>query len=108
MAISPMFQVVLAAVPGKDAGAGSGALQAVQQMGGAFGVAIVSEIYFSTIASQMQTGVGLHEAFKTAFMSAVWYNISCYIVVALTVSLLKAAAPVGGAPHASAPPPPIE
>ena len=108
MAISPMFQVVLAAVPGKDAGAGSGALQAVQQMGGAFGVAIVSEIYFSTIAFQMQSGAVVHEAYKTAFMSAVWYNISCYIVVALTVSLLKATVPSSGAPHGAAPPPPVE
>jgi predicted MFS family arabinose efflux permease len=105
LAISPLFQVVLAVVPGKDAGAGSGALQAVQQMGGAFGVAIISEIYFSTIASQMQAGISLHEAFKTAFMNAVWYNIACYFVVAMTVSLLKATVPTGGSSHAGAPPP---
>ena len=36
-----LFQSVLAGVPPRDAGAGSGALQAFQQIGGAVGVALV-------------------------------------------------------------------
>ena len=36
--ISPLFQSALASVPPRDAGSGSGALQSLQQVGGAFGV----------------------------------------------------------------------
>lgn len=46
LAISPLFQLVLQAVPGRDAGAGAGAMQAFQQVGSALGIAIVSSLFF--------------------------------------------------------------
>jgi EmrB/QacA subfamily drug resistance transporter len=90
IAISPLFQVALAGVPPRDAGSGSGALQSIQQMGGAFGVAIISEIFFSLLGSQIAGGIVQHDAFKTAFETALLYNIACYVIVALVATLLKA------------------
>lgn len=46
LAISPLFQSVLQAVPARDAGAGSGGMQAFQQVGVAIGVASVSSLFF--------------------------------------------------------------
>jgi hypothetical protein len=38
----------------------------------------------------MAGGIAQHEAFKTAFDTALLYNIACYVVVALVALLLKA------------------
>jgi EmrB/QacA subfamily drug resistance transporter len=95
VSISPLFQMALANVPPRDAGSGSGALQAIQQMGGALGVAIISQLFFSEIPIEMMAGHTLHEAFKASFLQAIWYNIGCYIVVAAAVFLLKATSPTG-------------
>nr|WP_272210569.1 MFS transporter [Marinicella sp. W31]MDC2876467.1 MFS transporter [Marinicella sp. W31] len=50
IAIASIFQLVLAGVPHEEAGSASGALQAVQQLGGAFGIAIVSGIFLPALA----------------------------------------------------------
>ena len=49
LGFSALFQTVLAGIPPRDAGSGSGALQAFQQVGGAVGVALVGEIFFSSL-----------------------------------------------------------
>lgn len=89
IAISPLFQVALAGVPPRNAGSGSGALQSIQQMGGAFGVAIISQIFFSHLARMAVDGAPGHQAFKTSFETAMLYNIACYVVVGLMALLLK-------------------
>ncbi len=97
--IAPLFQIVLMKVPGRDAGSGSGALQAIQQVGAALGVAIISQIFFSEIPAAMMKGASQHDAFKSAFIMALWYNIAVYVVVAFAVLLLKTA-PTQAAPQA--------
>src|SRR5690606_41460255 len=52
---SAIFQVVLANVPPRDAGAGSGSLQAFQQVGGALGVAIVGELFFGKLSQDRKS-----------------------------------------------------
>ena len=54
--IAPMFQTVLSGVPPRDAGSGSGALQAFQQVGGALGVALMGGLFFSHLAASLQSG----------------------------------------------------
>ncbi|MBL0371755.1 MFS transporter [Rhizobium sp. KVB221] len=88
--ISPLFQTALAGVPPHNAGSGSGALQSIQQMGGAFGVAIISEIFFSMLAGRMAGGMTAHDAFRASFATAVFYNIACYVIVALFALVLRA------------------
>jgi EmrB/QacA subfamily drug resistance transporter len=87
--ISPLFQTALASVPPRDAGSGSGALQSIQQVGGAFGVAIISQIFFALLAADMADGVTAHEAFKSSFETAVLYNIACYLVVSASTIFLN-------------------
>ena len=65
-----LFQSTLAEVSALDAGAGSGALQACQQVGIAFGIAIIGQIFFATLQSPH---VG--DGYRTAFTTALTYPI---------------------------------
>jgi MFS family permease len=51
--IPALFQMVLSRVGGVDAGAGSGVLQAFQQVGMAFGIAIQGQIFFQMLGADM-------------------------------------------------------
>jgi hypothetical protein len=52
--VAPLFDFALAEVPTDDAGAGSGVLGAVQQMGGAVGVAVIGVVFFNALAPAAQ------------------------------------------------------
>jgi EmrB/QacA subfamily drug resistance transporter len=86
-AISPLFQTILSSVAGRDAGSASGALQSFQQVGGALGVAIMGEIFFSTL---MRAGAGAasHAVYADALRNALIYNLFAYAVIAAAVWLL--------------------
>ncbi len=84
LAISPIFQIVLAGISRQDSGSGSGTLQSCQQIGAALGVAIMSEIFFGRL------GVGPariadHAAYAQSFGAALYYNTFCFLAVALIV-----------------------
>lgn len=49
--IPALFQLVLSRVAGVDAGAGSGVLQAFQQIGMAFGIAVQGQIFFQVLGN---------------------------------------------------------
>jgi len=55
LVMSPMFNVVLADVDPKHAGSASGTLNAVQQLGGAIGVAIIGVIFFGQLIANATT-----------------------------------------------------
>ena len=81
---SSLFQLVLRNVPPRDAGAGSGALQAFQQVGGALGVALVGQIFFSQLAGNFAAGNGPQAAFGDAAALAMWYQVVSFgLVLAL-------------------------
>jgi fucose permease len=99
-AVSALFQTILQGVPGKDAGSASGALQAFQQVGAALGVALVGEIFFSSLEHAVEWGATSQtSAFVNAASNAAWYEIGAFLVVALMVLLLR---PL---PKTTAPPP---
>ena len=50
--VAPLVNVVLAGIRGQDAGAASGVLTTVQQVGGAVGVAVIGVIFFGLLGSQ--------------------------------------------------------
>jgi EmrB/QacA subfamily drug resistance transporter len=52
LVIAPLVNVVLAGIRGQDAGAASGVLSTVQQVGGAVGVALIGVIFFGRLGSQ--------------------------------------------------------
>ncbi len=76
--ISVIFQSVLANVPAQDSGSGSGGLQAFQQMGAAIGIAIVGQIFFSTLLAD---GFPTPDAFKDAAAAAIVYDICIFSLV---------------------------
>jgi EmrB/QacA subfamily drug resistance transporter len=52
LVIAPLVNVVLAGIRDQDAGAASGVLSTVQQVGGAVGVALIGVIFFGLLGSQ--------------------------------------------------------
>jgi EmrB/QacA subfamily drug resistance transporter len=50
--VAPLVNVVLAGIRGQDAGAASGVLSTVQQVGGAVGVALIGVVFFGLLGSQ--------------------------------------------------------
>ncbi|MTD99042.1 MFS transporter [Paracoccus sp. YIM 132242] len=82
LTISPLFQSVLQSVPGHDAGAGSGAMQAFQQVGAAVGIAAVSSLFFVRLHGQ---GGNDHAA---AMSHALIYQI-CAFAAILTILAVR-------------------
>ncbi len=73
-----MYQLVLKEVPDADAGAGSGALQASQQMGIALGIAVVGQIFFSALCDAPDAA-----AHAQALKSALWVPIALFASLCL-------------------------
>ena len=90
-AISSLFQTVLAHVPPQDAGSGSGAMQSFQQIGGAIGIAITGQIFFSSLAMRLGTGVAANEAYVDSFGNALVFEIAAFAAVILLLFFLKPA-----------------
>jgi hypothetical protein len=90
IAIAPMFQLVLAGVPPHDAGSGSGALQAIQQVGSALGIAIVSQIFFADLAKSVAAGSANHAAYIQALATGLFYNFGGYALVLVAVLMMRA------------------
>ena len=106
LGFSALFQAVLANVPPRDAGAGSGSLQAFQQVGGAVGVALIGQIFFSMLEGARDWGAtSVHQAFTASASTAIYYLIGSFALVFVLVFLLKARpkAGQGNAPVAAIP-----
>jgi EmrB/QacA subfamily drug resistance transporter len=108
LGFSSLFQLVLANVPPRDAGSGSGALQAFQQVGGALGVAIVGEIFFSGLGRTFAEGGTPHAAFASASSQALWYVVGGFALVMLMAPLFRRPPGRRPQPDAAAQPMPVE
>lgn len=84
--VATSFQSILRHVPQRDAGAGAGGLQSFQQMGIVMGVAIIGQIFFSTLEN---AGSREPAVFVDAAANAVIYNLAILVVVGILVILLK-------------------
>ncbi|WP_246318860.1 MFS transporter [Peteryoungia desertarenae] len=91
IAIAPMFQVALAGVPPEDAGSGSGALQAIQQVGSVFGIAIVSALFFGSLAANEALSLASGEAHADSLATGMVYNFLAYGLVLIALALLRPA-----------------
>ncbi len=90
LGFASLFQLVLSGVPARDAGAGAGSLQAFQQVGGAVGVALIGQIFFSMLEGAREWGAtSVHEAFAASAATATWYQIGSFGLVFLLVFLLR-------------------
>jgi EmrB/QacA subfamily drug resistance transporter len=79
MVAPTLVDVTLAGVHGRDAGAASGVLNTVLQLGGAIGVALIGVIYFDLVPS---------EGFVAALQGALWFEVGVYLLSALAMLLL--------------------
>lgn len=84
-AISPLFQTVLANVAGQDAGSASGALQSFQQVGGALGLAIMGEIFFSTLRNRLPGAADPVAVYSDAMALALIFSTATFASVAVLI-----------------------
>lgn len=103
-AISPLFQTVLANVQGQDTGSASGALQAFQQVGGALGLAVMGELFFSTLQRQLPGAADPAAVYAHALSLAIMFSTGVFFLLALLVWRLPApnlgeSAPMVDKPH---------
>jgi EmrB/QacA subfamily drug resistance transporter len=74
--LAPLFDFVLAGVDDDEVGSASGVLNAMQQLGGALGIAIIGTIFFSI------------DGFVEAFHGTLWIEAGVLVVTAGLVALL--------------------
>ena len=83
--VVPVFDTIIAAVTDAETGSASGVLNAVQQLGGAIGVAVLGTIFFSTLA---------HSGFAPALRDSIWWQVGVLgLMLVLTPLLPRRARP---------------
>ena len=66
LAMAPFFSIVLAGVDDEETGSASGALTSVQQLGGAFGIALLGTVFFGLLPGSVTSHVDDSAAKLTA------------------------------------------
>ncbi|NRQ40842.1 MFS transporter, partial [Nonomuraea sp. NN258] len=92
-----LINVVLAGVPGKDAGAAGGVLTTVGQLGNAFGVAVLGAVFFARLETSLAAGAAPLTGYAEALTAILPWQIACYLVAAALMFLLPSRAQT---PHA--------
>lgn len=88
-----LVNVVLAGVPGRQAGAAGGVLSTVSQVGGAVGIAVLATVFFAALSGS-ETSV---ESYGAALAAVLPWQVGTYLVAAAAMlAMPKAAAPQQG------------
>jgi MFS family permease len=96
--IVPAFDTIIAAVTDAELGSASGVLNALQQLGGAIGVAVLGTVFFSLLQ---------HDGFAAALRHTLWWQVAGLGLMLVVSPLLPARArPVAPAPAAAGSPTP--
>lgn len=77
------FDTIVAAVTDSELGSASGALNAIQQLGGAIGVAVLGTVFFTILS---------HHGFAPALQSSMWWTVGALAIVLIATPLLPARA----------------
>lgn len=77
--IVPAFDTIIAAVTDAETGSASGVLNAIQQLGGAIGVAVLGTIFFSVLS---------HHGFAAALRDTMWWDVGALGLMLLVSPLL--------------------
>ncbi|WP_433243979.1 MFS transporter [Streptosporangium sp. CA-135522] len=80
--MAPFFDIVLAGVEQHETGSASGTMTAVQQLGGAFGVALLGTVFFDLVAG------GPHPDIAGAMRVVLWVVSGMLLLTFLTAFLL--------------------
>jgi EmrB/QacA subfamily drug resistance transporter len=86
--MTPLLNAILSRVDERRAGAASGLVSTMQQVGGALGVAIVGIIFFSAIGHARAAGAGDAQAYGWGFVLASLYGAAGLAVTAMLLKLL--------------------
>ncbi|WP_235994112.1 MFS transporter [Nonomuraea montanisoli] len=82
-----LVNVVLAGVPGRNAGAAGGVLSTVNQIGGAVGIAVLGTIFFTTVTGSATGAPALpdhsHALSVVLIVSAALYLVTALVMLAL-------------------------
>ncbi|HEY4199219.1 MAG TPA: DHA2 family efflux MFS transporter permease subunit [Devosiaceae bacterium] len=90
IAFGSLFQLILSGVPHKDAGSASGALQAFQQAGGALGVALAGQVFFTVLEGAATTSAGAHGSdFANAAAATTVCEVVTFLVAAAVVLFIR-------------------
>lgn len=84
--VAPLFDFILASVTDTEVGSASGVLNAIQQLGGAIGVAAIGTLFFSTLD---------HSGFVTALSRSLLVELATTPVLLALISMLPARAREG-------------
>ena len=89
-----LVNVVLAGVPGRQAGAAGGALSTVNQIGGAIGIAILATVFFNALPATAPSGApGTHaQVFGEALAHVMPWQVATYLLAAFAMLALPKAA----------------
>ncbi|MEV4394992.1 MFS transporter [Nonomuraea sp. NPDC049607] len=86
-----LVNVVLAGVPGRNAGAAGGVLSTVNQVGGAVGIAVLGTIFFASVTGSA-TGAPALPDYSHAFGIVLVVSAALYLITALVMLALPKAA----------------
>lgn len=75
----PVFDTIISAVTDAETGSASGVLNAIQQLGGAIGVAVLGTIFFSVLR---------HAGFANALRHALWSEVGLMVAMLVISPLL--------------------
>ncbi|MEU0244267.1 MFS transporter [Streptomyces sp. NPDC006235] len=82
-----LVNVVLAGIPGRNAGAAGGVLSTVNQIGGAIGIAVLGTIFFAAVTGSTTAAPGLavygHALSIVLVVTAVLYLVAALVMLAL-------------------------
>lgn len=93
--IVPVFDTIIAAVSDAETGSASGVLNAIQQLGGAIGVAVLGTIFFTVLS---------HQGFAAALRHTIWWEVGGLAVMLSLTPLLPARARPAAAAEGASPP----
>lgn len=91
-----LVNVVLAGVPGRQAGSAGGVLSTVIQLGGAAGVAVLGTVFFNALGPVTGYAGGADRLFGHALATVLPWQVAMYVLAAVATLAL----PKGAAPHA--------
>ncbi len=100
-----LVNVVLAGVPGRDAGAAGGVLSTVNQLGGAAGIAVLGTVFFAALDRNLSAAPPL-QAYSDAFALVLPLEMALYLLAAAAMLALPRTAashPEAGHPEAGNP-----
>ncbi|WP_368498680.1 MFS transporter [Herbiconiux sp. A18JL235] len=86
--IAPNVQFIVATVDGRDAGAASGVISAIQRIGSAIGIAVIGSVFFGTLVVQGGSAEALASGFTASSAAAMGVSVAFSVVAFLLVFAL--------------------